>query len=295
MKAIRLEPIRQEDMLRLGLFGWHATAYGDLIAFVRTGPSGRVVAIPIIERDTKVEGLENKAGLLLRFADAVVALSRAELIRFLLQQAACDALTRLNPLADCSHMKWVLDSDDGLIPLAPPAEIVSIRQKWEAYLDPLEPSQLPKSLLASQAADLQNPKWIQSLLKGEDIEVVSVCEFSTARIQCLSAEPVLTKLAELERKAAGFLEKHSEATRELIEEIHTPANPPWDSISARGVLAICFIEGGFRVAYAVAEKLPARDPLEAWGKTEEKTEEMEERAAQTPGRARSKRMPVPWA
>jgi hypothetical protein len=291
MKAIRLEPIRHEDMLRLGLFGWHATAYGDLIALVRTGPSGRVAAIPIAEEGAKAEGLESKVDLLLRFADAVVALSRAELIRFLLQQAACAALTRLNPLADCSRMEWELDSDGVLVPLAPPAEIASIRQRWEAYLDPLEPPQIPKFLLASQAAYLQDPKWIQGLLRGEGIEVVSAREFSTARIQCPSAKPVLAKLAELERKATGFLKKHSEAVRRMIEEIYAPANPPWGSISARGVLAICFIEGGFRVACAVAEKLPARDPLEAWGRTGGE----EERAAQTPGRAGLRRVPMPWA
>jgi len=290
MKAIRLETIRQEDMLRLGLLGWHATAYGDMIALVRNGPGGRVTAIPIVEEGT-IEGLKSKADLLLRFADAVVALSRAELIRFLLRQAACTALMRLNPLADCSRMEWALDSDDAQIPLAPPAEIVSIRMEWEAYLDPLEPSRLPRFLLASQAADLQDPGWIRSLLRGEDIEVVSAREFSTARVKCPSARPVLAKLAELERKAAGFLEKHSGDVRKMIEEIHAPANPPWDSISARGVLAICLIEGGFRVVCAVAERLPARNPLEAWGGTGEE----EERAAQTSGRAGLRRMPMPWA
>jgi hypothetical protein len=254
-----------------------------------------VAAIPIqaTEKGTKVEGLESKAALLLRFADAVVTLSRAELIRFLLRQAACAALMRLNPLADCSRMEmeWALDSDGAPIPLAPPAEIASIRREWEAYLDPLEPPQLPGFLLASQAADLQDPGWIQSLLKGEDIEVVSASEFSTARIRSPSAKPVLAKLVKLERKAAGFLEKHSGDVRKMIEEIHAPANPPRDSVSARGVLAVCLVGDGFWIACAVAEKLPARDPLEAWGGIGEK----EERAAQMPGKAGLRRMPLPWA
>ena len=119
MKAIRLVSIQYEDVLRLGLFGWRATAYGDLIALVRAGPSGRVAAIPIqatiipfAEKGTGGEGLESKAALLLRFADALVALSRAELIRLLLRDAACAALMRLNPLADCARVEWALDSDD---------------------------------------------------------------------------------------------------------------------------------------------------------------------------------------
>jgi len=291
MKEIRLGRIWYEEMLRLGLFGWCATAFGDQIALVRIGPSGRVAAIPIVEEGTKTEGSKGKADLLLRFADAVVTLSRAELIRFLLRQAACVALMRLNPLADCSSMEWALDSDGTQIPLTPPAEIASIRKEWEAYLDPLEPPQLPRFLLASQAADLQDPRWIQSLLKGESVEVVPARDFSTARVLCPSAKPVLAKLTELEREAAGFLGKHSGDVRKMIEEIHAPANPPRGSISARGVLAICLIEGGFRVACAVAEKLPARDPLEAWGGAGEE----EERAAQTSGRAGLRRMPMPWA
>jgi hypothetical protein len=283
MAAIRLEPLQSEDLLRLGQCGWRATACGDLTALVRTGPSGRVAAIPIGE---------GEAGALLRFADALVALSRAELIRFLLQEAACAALMRLNPLADCSHTEWELERADGaLVPLAPPAEIASIRERWEAYLDPLEPPQLPKFLLASRAADLQRPDQLRGLLKGEGVEAVSVRGLAKAKIRCPSAEPVLERLVELERKAMGLLGRHAEAVREMLGKMPALSSLCSDRISAQGVLAVCLVGDGFRVACAVAEKLPARDPLEAWGGTGGE----EERGAQTSGLAGLRRMPMPWA
>jgi hypothetical protein len=279
MAAIRLEPLRSGDLLRLGQCGWRATACGDLTALVRTGPSGRVAAIPIGE---------GEAGPLLRFADALVALSRAELIRLLFQEAACAALMRLNPLADCSHMKWTLERSDGtLVPLAPPADIAPIRKGWEAYLDPLEPPRLPEFLLASRAAGLQR----QCLLKGEDIKVASDREFAMAKIQCPSAEPVLEELAKLERKAVWLLERHAEAVREMLGNMPALSDLCSDRISAQGVLAVCLVGDGFQVACAVAERLPARDPLEAWGGTGGE----EERGAQTSGPAGLRRMPMPWA
>jgi hypothetical protein len=283
MAAIRLDLIQSEDLLRLGQCGWRATACGDLTALVRAGPSGRVAAIPIGE---------GEAGPLLRFADALVALSRAELIRLLLREAACAALMRLNPLADCSRTKWELERADGTsAPLAPPAEIASIRERWEAYLDPLEPPQLPKFLLASQAAGLQRPDRLQGLLNGEGIEVASAREFATARIRCPSAEPVLERLAELERKAMGLLGRHAGAVQEILGKTPALSDLCADPISARGVLAVCLVGDGFRVACAVAEKLPARDPLEAWGGIGEE----EERSAHAPGGAGLRRMPMPWA
>jgi len=121
--------------------------------------------------------------------------------------------------------------------------------------------------------------------------VASAGELSAARIRSPSAKPVLAKLVEPERKAAGFPEKRSKDARKMIEGIHAPANPPRDSVSARGVLAVCLVGDGFRVACAVAEKLPARDPLEAWGGTGGE----EERVAQTLGRAGLRRMPMSWA
>jgi hypothetical protein len=292
MAAIRLEPLQSEDLLRLGQCGWRATACGELAVLVRTGPGGRVAAIPIGEEGPMARGSEGKAGPLLRFADALVALSRSELIRLLLRQAACAALMRLNPLADCSRMEWALERSDGtLVPLAPPSEIAPVRQEWEAYLEPLKPLQLPKFLLASQAADLQRPDWLRGLLRGEGIEVASAREFATAKIRCPSAEPVLERLAELERKAAGLLERHAEAVREMLGKMPALSDLCSDPISAQGVLAVCLVGDGFRIACAVAEKLPARDPLEAWGGTGGE----EERVAQTPGRAGLRRMPMSWA
>lgn len=280
---LRLEPLRSEDLLPLGRCGWRATACGDLIALVRTGPSGRVAAIPIGE---------GEAWALLWFADALVALSRGELIRLLLREAACAALMRLNPLADCSRMEWALERSDGTpVSLAPPAEIASIRREWEAYLDPLEPPRLPKFLLASRAAGLQRPDWIRGLLRGEGIEVAPDRELAKAKIRCPSAEPVLERLAELERKAMGLLGRHAEAVQEMLGKTPALSDLCSDPISAQGVLAVCLVGDGFRVACAVAEKLPARDPLEAWGGIGEK----EERAAQMPGKAGLRRMPMPWA
>jgi hypothetical protein len=257
MVAIRLEPLRSEDLLPLGQCGWRATACGDLIALVRTGPSGRVAAVPVGE---------GEVGPLLRFADALVTLSRAELIRLLLRQAACAALMRLNPLVDCSRMEWGLERADGTsVPLASPAEIASIRERWEAYLDPLEPPRLPKFLLASRAADLQRPDWLRGLLSGEGVDVVSVRELVKAKIRCPSAEPVLERLAELERKAVGLLGRHAEAVRGMLGKMPVLSDLCSDRISAQGVLAVCLVGDGFRVACAVAERLPERDPLEAWG------------------------------
>ncbi len=291
MKAIRLETIRQEDMLRLGQCGWRATACGDLVALVRAGPSGWAVVVPIGEEGIMAKGSE-KAGALLRFADALVALSRAELIRLLLQQAACAALMRLNPLADCSRIEWALERSDGVqVPLAPPAEIASIRKGWEAYLDPLEPPRLPEFLLASRAADLQRPDWLRSLLKGEGIEVASAREPAAAKVRCPSAEPVLERLAELEREAVGLLRRHAEAVREILGKTPALSDLCSDHISAQGVLTVCLVGGGSRVACAVVENLPARDPLEAWGGAKGE----EERTAQTLGRAGQTRMPMPWA
>lgn len=278
---LRLEPFRPEDLLPLGRCGWRATACGDLIALVRTGPSGRAAAIPIGE---------GEAGALLRFADALVALSRGELIRLLLREAACAALMRLNPLADCSRMEWALERSDGvLVPLAPPAEIASIRERWEAYLDPLEPPRLPGFLLASRAAGLQGPNRLRGLLKGEGVEAVPDRELVKAKIRCPGAEPALERLAELEREAMELLGQHAEAVREMLGKMPALSDLCSDPISAQGVLAICLIEGGFRVACAVAERLPARDPLEAWGGVGG-----EERAAQTPGRAGLRRTRIPW-
>jgi len=262
MAAIRLDLIQSEDLLRLGMCGWRATACGDLTALVRAGPGGWVAAIPIGEEGPMAMGSEGKARALLRFADALVALSRAELIRLLLREAACAALVRLNPLVDCSFMEWSLErSDGGLVPLSPPAEIASIREGWEAYMDPLEPPQLPGFLLASRAADLQR----QCPLKGEDIKVTSDREFETAKIQCPSAEPVLERLGGLERKAMELVGRHAEAVREMLGKTPALSDLCSDPISAQGVLAVCLVGDGFRVACAVAEKLPARDPLEAWG------------------------------
>jgi hypothetical protein len=235
---------------------------------------------------------EGEAWALLWFADALVALSRGELIRLLLREAACAALMRLNPLADCSRMEWALERSDGTpVSLAPPAEIASIRREWEAYLDPLEPPRLPKFLLASRAAGLQRPDWIRGLLRGEGIEVAPDRELAKAKIRCPSAEPVLERLAELERKAMGLLGRHAEAVQEMLGKTPALSDLCSDPISAQGVLAVCLVGDGFRVACAVAEKLPARDPLEAWGGIGEK----EERAAQMPGKAGLRRMPMPWA
>jgi len=283
MAEVRLEPLRSEDLLPLGRCGWRAIACGDLIALVRAGPSGRAAAIPIGA---------GKAEALLRFADALVALSRAELIRFLLREAACAALMRLNPLADCARVEWALERSDGvLVPLAPPAEVASIRESWEAYLDPLEPPRLPEFLLASRAAGLQRPDQLQGLLRGEGVEVAPDRELAKAKIRCPGAEPVLESLAELERKAMELLGRHAEAVREMLGKTPALSNLCADQISAQGVLAVCLVGGGFRVACAVAEKLPARDPLEAWGGIEEE----EERSAHAPGRAGLRRMPMPRA
>jgi hypothetical protein len=202
------------------------------------------------------------------------------------------ALMRLNPLADCSHTEWELERADGaLVPLAPPAETASIREGWEAYLDPLEPPQLPKFLLASRAADLQRPDQLRGLLKGEGVEAVSARELAKAKIRCPSAEPVLERLAELERKAMGLLGRHAEAVREMLGKTPALSDLCSDRISAQGVLAVCLVGDGFRVACAVAEKLPARDPLEAWGGAGGEGE----RTAQTSSMAGLRRMPMPWA
>jgi hypothetical protein len=286
MTTLRPEPLMQEDLLWLGRGGWHLFACGDQVALARTGLDGKVVVLPM-----EAWGSEKAVEPLWQFADALVALSRAELIRLLVREAACAALKRLNPLVDCSGAEWELTLPDGsLLPLALPAEAAEIRRGWEAQLVPLGPSELPPSLLASRAAALQDPAQIQTI--QEEI-AVEAWEASThrGRARCPSAGALLARLAELERKALGRLGRHAETVREMVDRTSGLTAQCPGPIAARGVLAVCATEDGTRIVCAVAKKLPARDPLEAWGKAGGE----EERPPQVPGRTGWRRMPMPWA
>jgi hypothetical protein len=286
MTTLGPEPLMREDLLWLGRDGWHLFACGDQVALARAGLDGKVVVLPMEAWDSK-KGVEP----LWRFADALLALSRAELIRLLVREAACTALKRRDPLVDCSSAEWELVLSDGSrLPLALPAEAAEIRRGWEAYLVPLTSSELPPSLLASQAAALQDPALIQTIREEIAVEAWSA---STRRgkVCCPSAEDLLARLAELERKALEWLERHAKTVQGMVETASGLTAQCPGSIAAQGVLAVWATKDGTRIACAVAKKLPARDPLEAWRKARGE----EERAAQTLDRAGLRRMPMPWA
>jgi hypothetical protein len=258
MTMLRPEPLMRRDLLWLGREGWCPFACGDRVALARTGLGGRVVILPMEAWDS-----EKAVEPLWRFADALVALSRAELIRLLVREAACAALKRLDPLADCSSTEWELTLPDGsLLPLALPAEAAEIRRGWEGHLVPQASSELPPSLLASRAAALQDPAQIQTIQKEIAVEEWAASTHRW-RARCPSAEDLLARLAKLEQEALEWLRRHAETVRGMVEGVSELTAQCPGPISAWGVLAVCVTEDGTRIACAVAKKLPARDPLEA--------------------------------